>query len=401
MPEISHRLEAKIDHLEKSLVHTTPKVSRAASTVGRTLGNFLGQGDLGALAGESLAKLFGHGDYKVKGNTLMGQLTGPTLPTFASDRRGTRIIEREYLGDIVSGTLVNNSSVFTNSSYPLNPTNSKTFPWLSQIATLFDQWEPNGIVLEYVATSSEYNGTSQALWTVIMATDYDGFDPLYPTKIIMENSDYACSTKPSTNLVHGVECDRRERPTPILYTSTIYAGLPVTSSTLGNFQLATSGCSTANVTLGELWISYDITFYKKQIFSNPPIASLPFLSATGTHASGVGFWASAVVSASLQITITQNVGVGSVLNFNNQSSGQIFEITYFQTAQGAAEVYFLTLTGCTQLSARFSTSSTGAFMVYKYVVSTTSSLAFVTTALTTTSTSWALSCAQVPTNYIC
>jgi hypothetical protein len=34
---------------------------------------------------------------------------------------------------------------------------------------------------------------------------------------------------------------------------------------LGNFQLATQGVSAAGVTLGELWVSYDITFYKKQL----------------------------------------------------------------------------------------------------------------------------------------
>jgi len=174
------RIEAKVDHLEKS-VNKKASIKGAASTVGRTLGNFVNQGDLGAMAGETLAKLFGHGDYTVKSNSLIPH-PGQTLPKFSSHQRGTRITEREYIGDIYSGALANGSSVFLNSAFSINPTNAATFPWLSTIAALYDQWEPHGIVFEFVSTSSEYNGTNQSLGTVIMSTDYDVNDPLFVTK---------------------------------------------------------------------------------------------------------------------------------------------------------------------------------------------------------------------------
>lgn len=313
------RLEKKIDHLERSLVHTTPKAGRAASMAGRALGSLVGQGDLGAFAGESLAKLFGHGDYMVKSNSLMSALSssvalsGPQPPKFSSESRHIRVMEREFLGDISSGTLLAGSSIFTNSNYPINPTNPSTFPWLSLIAPLYDQWEPNGIVFEFVSTSSEFNGTSQALGAVIMATDYDTFDAPYVSKQEAENSDFACSTKPSCNLVHGIECAQSERPTRLLYTDTNSAN-PSTFTTLGNFQVSTQGCSTAGTKLGELWISYDISFYKKQLAD----ATLPLVryNAFGSQTTaGPNFGTVTTVYSQVGIVRTVVVGVGVTFSF--------------------------------------------------------------------------------------
>lgn len=242
---------------------------RSFEHVGRTVGDMVGFGNIGSRVGGAIGKLLGHGDYVIGRNSLMESygmpLAGPPVPKFSGGKRGVRVIEREYIGDVMSGALVGASTVFTNKSYRLNPTDSSTFPWLSQIAPNFDQWEPNGIVFEYRTTSSEFNGSTQALGVVILATDYDVTDATYTSKAEAENSDYAMSVKAADNAIHGIECDKRERPTPILFT-----GEPVSSGDrrfhdLGNFQVATQGMSVAGVTLGELWVSYDITFYKKQM----------------------------------------------------------------------------------------------------------------------------------------
>jgi len=176
------RLEAKIDHLERKLVGDGKlNVKNVASKIGRSLGNFAGMGDLGEMAGSTLAKYFGHGDYTVKSNSLMSSAT-TTGAKFSSSLRGTRIQEREFLGDVRSGSLFNGSSSFSLTNFNINPTDPKTFPWLSNLSYLYDQWEPHGIVFEFISTSSEFNGTSQALGAVIMATEYDPFDPPYTDK---------------------------------------------------------------------------------------------------------------------------------------------------------------------------------------------------------------------------
>lgn len=335
--EYPDRLEAKIDHLERSINKATPKINQAASSIGRTLGNFVNQGDLGAMAGEQLARFFGHGDYVVKSNSLMQAIhpnqNSPNPLKFEKNGRGTRIVEREFLFDLSSGPVVSGSSSFLNTVLPINPTNRTTFPWLSTLANQFDQWEPNGIIFEFVSTSSTFNGASQALGTVIMATDYDVFDAAYPTKQYMENSDYACSTRPSENLLHGIECAKSERPTPILYTSvTSSANL----SNLGNFQIASVGCSTAGVKLGEVWVSYDITFYKKQLADT--VLLLSGFEATGTVMAGDPLISTTSV-VSLQRGITW-INLGPFTRFSlppTQASGRFMLYTYY-TVLGPGDV---------------------------------------------------------------
>lgn len=367
IPKPLNRLEAKIDHLERSLVHTTPKIAHAASTLGRTLGNFVNQGDLGALAGESLAKFFGHGDYKVKMNSLVnGPLSGPNPPKFGkAGRRGTRIMEREFIGDIFSGDLVSGSSVFTNIPYRINPTDRNTFPWLSTIANQYDQWEPNGIVFEFVSTSSSYNGSSQALGTVIMATDYDVFDALYPSKQVMENADYSCSSRPSESLIHGIECDPHERPTPILYCSTAASA---NLQDLGTFQIATTGCSTAGARLGELWISYDITFYKKQLVS--PATSLAALAARGTTNPTYSFLQNPTITIGRSISILPIVGVGSdVILPASQGSGR-YLLTYYMSEKLTSDAPDPTYTNCVSLADSWA-GANGAPFLYQKLISIT------------------------------
>jgi len=258
------RIESKIDNLSHTM---KPVKSSAGSMIGRGLGSLLGQGELGATAGDALSKWFGHGDYELKSNSLVKAVqSGTQIPVFTKDgRRGTRIVEREYIGDVISsGT----SNTFNVVKYRVNPADPASFPWLSVIAQQYDEWEPNGIIYEYKTTSGTFNGSTQALGIVTMMTDYDVRDDTPFSKLQMENADYACSTVASNNLEHGLECDPNERPARVLYTG---ATSPTDSanarfSDLGNFYIATSGVSGAGVVLGELWISYDVTLYKKQLF---------------------------------------------------------------------------------------------------------------------------------------
>jgi len=354
-----------------------------------------GAGDVGSIlgdkAGSMLSKWLGHGDYRIAHNTLVdGSITSssPIVPKFSSaGKRGIRIVEREFLGDVFSSSVLTGGSTdFGNVSYPINPTDPNTFPWLSMIATQFDQWEPDGIIFEFISTSSEFNGTSQALGVVVMATDYDVNDPLYATKQTMENSDYACSTKASECLIHGIECAPSERPTRILYTS---AGAFVTS--LGNFQIATAGCSTANVRLGELWVSYDITFYKKQIDNTLSTVNSAYITATNVAA--VGFFANPVYSYNLGFSITQNVGVGSVLRFPPNLVGVEYLVYIYYTATSFTNAGTMTGFNCTFNN--YSVTNAAVAFTVTYFVKITGPNATMTGGLTTATTGATLVVSQV------
>jgi hypothetical protein len=364
-----------IDDLDRRLMKQEQKKG-LGSGIGSKIGGMLGNSELGSklggMAETSLGRLFGFGDYAISQNSLMKAAissdvmsSANIVPQFGTHGRGVRLQEREYIGDIVSGALVNGSSTFTNVSFTINPLNQQTFPWLATFAANFEEWEPHGIVFEFKSTSSEYNGTSQALGTVIMATDYDVYDTQYNSKIEMETADYSNSTKSSCTAMHGIECDPTERATKLLYVG---SGQPDQRlNSLGNFQLATIGCSTANVTLGELWVSYDITFYKKQLAYTSQMASYIFSSTDPANP----FLLPQVVPASIgQNASPQNYNL--TLSFNGLDAifptwlpvGSTWEMSIYQAA-GSAAVQFTginTFTNCTGGgSSQSTTSSTPMF----------------------------------------
>ncbi len=399
--DYARRLEKKIDHLEKSLVHATPSIKSGAGMAGRALGSMLGQGDLGALAGESLAKLFGYGDYstRIKGNSLMAGVAGNAVPKFQGDgKRGVRLMEREFLGNISAGALVSGSTVFTNAAYNLNPTDPGTFPWLSKIAQLFDQWEPHGIVFEFHTTSSTFNGSSQALGAVVMATDYDFNDSNYGSKQVMENADYACSSVPSANLLHGIECDPHERPLDVMYTTT-RPTMPNFSS-LGKFQIATQGMSVAGATVGELWVSYDITFYKKQLVQ--PTADVPFAAGSGFATAGTPIASLAASSGNFQVTPTVIVGTGTKFAFPpSQDNGTyllVFAEDVYQVGDSAAADPTTNAINCTVSLATVSFASVGNSFMARYIITITGPNASIQLGLkATSSANTRTQLVQVPT----
>lgn len=390
------RLEKKIDHIERSMFKP-PKVSQVAGGIGRAIGSRFGAGDLGAQTGSGLARLFGMGDYSLKSNSLIkGGLSGPVVPKFGSERRAIRIAEREFVATISSGALSNGSSVFNNQVFNINPTDPGTFPWLSAIANKFDGYIPHGIVFEFVSTSSEYNGTSQALGKVVMATDYDSTDRPYASAQEAENSDYACVTKPSNSLVHGIECDPDDRPMRVLYTGTSTGTSPLFSS-VGNFQISTSGCSTANAQLGELWVSYDISFLKKQVVTVGNDNAYLCLTGSATNA---GPWFSPNnVTASRGITIAVVVATGNRIMFPpNQGSGR-YVLTAKASAFGVGDEPFATLFNCSSVNYELSTQTAGVNTMWVRVVDVTAPGAYVQASLKFTTSNVGVTVTSVPDDF--
>lgn len=262
----------------------------ALVNAGRFAGGLVGLPQFGAHLGAGISKAVGFGDYEVVENSLIkGSFTsnGKTsqqAPDFSTQKREIRVLETEFIGDVISSAT---PGAFTVASYTLNPTNPLLCPWLATLATSFNQYRWNGIILHFRSTSSEFNGSSQALGTVIAATDYDPTDPTYPNKANMENSQFAMSCKASESMMHGIECSLTDRPMNILYTDANSGSADKRFTSLGNFQIASQGCSVASVNLGELWISYDISLMKKEMPSvNTLSARINGVNATGTNIYG-------------------------------------------------------------------------------------------------------------------
>ena len=204
------------------------------------------------------------GDYDVKQNILLSQDPPPMVND--SNKGGTLIRHREFIKDVYSGS----NGAFTIDSFFINPANTKTFPWLSQIAANYEQYSLEGVVFEFRSMSSDaLNSTNTALGSVIMATNYDSLDNLFQSKAEMENYEFGASCKPSSCMMHPIECAPKLTALTELYT---LSGAPPGGSDLrlyhwGNFQIATIGMQNATpVNLGELWVTYQVRLIKPKLF---------------------------------------------------------------------------------------------------------------------------------------
>jgi len=239
---------------------------------GKDLGRFLG-GSVSKLTGipglsnvgEHLggygSKLTGWGAYKLNRNTLIT----PDVPKMmnANKEGFVQIRHREYIGDVLSSNQFN-----VQYSIPLQPGLVQSFPWLAPIANQFTQWQPNGILVEFVSTSgSAIASTNNALGEVVMATQYDSIAPPFVNKQQMLNQEFAVSGVPSSNHIHPIECAKQQSQIQNFYTrsNAVPTGSDQRLYDLGVLYIATQGQQQAGVTLGELYITYDILLAKPQL----------------------------------------------------------------------------------------------------------------------------------------
>lgn len=242
-----------------------PKGSFAKA--GGMLGSLLGPkgAALGATAGSMLSRITGVGDYKVKSNSIMTDTTSFSgeVPAFGRTDNSTRIRHREFVTDITVGAT---PASFTNTAYVISPSNATLFPWLSSLAQNYQQYRIHGMVFVFKSTTSDYSAAG-ALGKVAMATNYNVRDSNFANMQELENAEFSVSGKPSFSRVHPIEC-APNNGTPLVkwvrdaqYDA---SGGDDRLYDVGKFQFATQGlpASSANATIGELWVTYDIEFYK-------------------------------------------------------------------------------------------------------------------------------------------
>lgn len=207
-------------------------------------------------AGKTLFKdILGWGDYSVNRNTIMGG----QVPTMHGSSETIRIKHREYIGD------VSMTPTFSITQYAVNPGLSPLFPWLSQVAQNFQEYDIAGMVFDYVPTSSSLSTvTSPALGSVTMAAQYRADLPAYNTKLTMLNSEFSVDGRPSDNILFPIECSPKEKPLNIQYIrSTALTGSQDPKFyDLCTLNIATSGGAATPYVAGELWVTYDILLYK-------------------------------------------------------------------------------------------------------------------------------------------
>jgi len=252
------------------------KLGNTLRMLGASVGGLIGQPQLGKLAGQTVSRIFGQGDYQVNAplkNSLMG------VPSFSPLTAGFRVRHREYIGDVSS------SIAFASKVYRINPGLATTFPWMSNIAQNFEEYKIHGMVV-YLNTmaGASTSGTNSALGLWGVVTAYDPNEPEFQNKQQAEAYVGAQSSVPSQSLLHGIEC----APNSHIMEKMYVRSTPIDSTDnlkfydWGKFTVFTQGSQAVN-TIGELWISYDIEFTK------------PRLMNAATYAKQDRYWGSVTV----------------------------------------------------------------------------------------------------------
>lgn len=276
------------------------KVGQFLRAAGGVAGAYFGAPVTGQAIGAGISRIFGQGDYRVQKNSVM---SGP--PSFSPLNNGIRITHREYIQDIFSST------DYSVSTFRIQPNAQKTFPWLSQLASSFEQYKVNGCVVYLNTTSGNaVSSTNNALGVWGVTTVYDPSKPPLATKIQAEEYNGCTSSVPSSSVLHAVECKARSDVLDryyVDYTSDV-TGEDLKFYDHGLINVFTQGQQQSLVNLGELWISYDITFYNPRI---QPVAETSV--ADHFSLSGTGITLSNPVGASTTIKPTSGSGINSTM----------------------------------------------------------------------------------------
>ncbi len=239
---------------------------------GGALGGLVGMpsagAGLGTNLGAALSRWLGSGDYTVGTNSIVQRAMkgSDSIPAMHNASQNVVVRHREYIGEVRGAT------TFTvQDSFQINPGNNRTFPWLSKIATGFQEYRIKGMVFHYIPTSgSSVSGSNPALGSVMLSTSYRSNDAAPSSKVELLNEYCSNESVPNEPFCHPVECDPKENPFNVQYVRS--GEVPAEDSRLlydlGVTHLCVSGqLATGNV-IGDLWVTYEVELKKPIVASN-------------------------------------------------------------------------------------------------------------------------------------
>ena len=233
-------------------------------------------GITGALGG--LSHALGTGDYAVSNDIVNGGEGSATgqVPSFSDGPNEVVISHKEYVQDIYAPDV---AGTFQNMTMGLNPALPSTFPWLSQVAQNYDEYEFGQLIFTFKSTVTDFVATNGQVGSIILTTQYNANDDPFTSKQDMMEYDGAVSGKVSGMVLAGVECDpSKNSGAPGKYTR---SGPAPPSEDLKTYDLGTLNvgiCNTPsqfnNQSLGELWVSYTVKLRKPKFFTTRALGLL-------------------------------------------------------------------------------------------------------------------------------
>jgi len=190
-----------------------------------------------------------------------GQRRNPMRNAFPSGNNSrpkrTCFVENdEYIGEILGS----NSTTPVIQTFPVNPGQATTFPWLSEQALQWEKYRFNYLEFYYKPEVSGFATEGQS-GKVIMMMDYDASDPAPTTKQEAEDTDPHVDGMPYEDI--GLKLDPYE-----MYTNSdskyirpfgLPGGSDIKTYDCGNLSVLTVSNGGTNA-VGELHVRYGVTF---------------------------------------------------------------------------------------------------------------------------------------------
>lgn len=222
-------------------------------------------------------QMYGGGLYRGRGayatNNLVtdgGATASNVVPQFnPSDMHEITYSNREFVRDIYAPA---SGTVFSLESWSLNPGLVQAFPWLSQLALNFEEYEFIQLAFTYKSTVADFASASGQVGQIAMATQYNPNSDAFADKEEMMLYEGGMSCKTTESLIHGIECD----PQKLAGAAQKYVrqGQLPASEDLKNYDLGKTSIAVLNVPstyagqqIGELWVSYTIRLRKPKLVS--------------------------------------------------------------------------------------------------------------------------------------
>lgn len=191
------------------------------------------------------------------------------------NRGGIIINNREFVCDILPST------DFTKIDYDINPGLYQSNPWLADIAAQYEQYQIRAMLFEYKSLCSDSTSVSNTmgLGSVIMAINYNQFNEPFTDKRSMEHYSGATSKKPTESNIIVLDIKAGQNPIPGLKwcrSTPVPTDSDIRLYDHGRFSIATQGqpgdiskppLGAKPGTIGELWVAYEIEFFKPKYAS--------------------------------------------------------------------------------------------------------------------------------------
>jgi hypothetical protein len=182
--------------------------------------------------------------------------------TWTSGNKSLRIHQTEVIGKVTANTtwFPSWNENYSVATFPINPANPRTFPWLSYIARLYDKYRFHSLKFVYVnAVSTQTEGN------IMMSLDYDTLDAA-PADLVQASQLAKYKLSPLYCPADFVVPVNHPGNNSWLYTFDLSASsstVDLKTYNLGNFFLSLDGVPQDGKDYGYLAVEYDVELLDK------------------------------------------------------------------------------------------------------------------------------------------